>query len=390
MSVSYWQRRRAQRLDADYVVVGAGIVGAYAAMCLAETGADVVLTDARHPAAGASGRNAGFLLSGLVAYYHDAIAQYGHATARAAWQLSIETRERAFALAEQFGVEHARCGSLLLAVRDEEAQALEQAARAMQADGFAAEFTPRDPLGRGFVAALHKPDDGVIDPVALVHALVAHGGAHGVFDNEVWALEAHAGGVLVRGARYEIHARGALLALNAYAPLLVPELWAVVRPVRAQMFVSAPLPERILDTAGYANDGYEYFRQSADGRFLMGGGRRRFKAEEVGWEDRTTPQVQAVLADFLQRYFPEVAHAPVEQRWSGTMGFTPDGLPVVGRVPNIPNAVFAVGFNGHGMGLGLKTAERAVAHLLHNAPLEWLDVNRLSGTTPTKAQGASA
>ncbi len=378
MSVSYWQRRHARHLDTEYVVVGAGIVGSYAAMCLARTGADVVLTEARQPAAGASGRNAGFLLSGLVSYYHDAIAHYGHATARAAWQLSIETRERAFALAEQFGVEHARCGSLLLAVRDDEARALEQAARAMQADGFAADFIPHDPLGRGFVAALRKPDDGVVDPVALVQALVAHSGAHSVFDNEIWAIEPRAGGVVVRGARYDIHARGALLALNAYTPLLVPELATVVRPVRAQMLVSAPLPERILDTAGYADDGYQYFRQSPDGRFLMGGGRRRFKAEEVGWEDRTTPHVQAALAEFLQRYFPDVAAVPVEQRWSGTMGFTPDGLPVVGRLPDIPNAIFVAGFNGHGMGLGLKTAERAVEHLLHNAPLGWLDVNRLT------------
>ena len=376
MTVSWWQRSDCQALAADYVVVGAGIVGSYAAFCLAQTGADVLLTDMREPAAGASGRNAGFLLSGLVQYYHEAVEQYGHATAREAWQLSVETRELAFSLAQQLGVPAERCGSFLLATTRREARALERAARALEADGWPVAFQRGDPWGRGFAATLHKPDDGVVHPVKLVRAIAKHSGAQLVAPNEVWAIEARPGGVRVRGSKAEVEAKGAIVALNAYAPLVCPALAGLVRPVRGQMLSTVPLPSRVFDGAGYANWGYEYFRQLPDGRFLMGGGRRRFRRQETGWEDLTTPSVQGALTQFLERYFPEVAGQPIESRWSGTMGFTPDGLPLVGRLPDVPQAVVAVGFNGHGMGLGLKVAERAVDLLLNGTSPGFLDSAR--------------
>lgn len=36
------------------------------------------------------------------------------------------------------------------------------------------------------------------------------------------------------------------------------------------------------------------------------------------------------------------------------MGFSPDGRPVVGGVPDHPEGVFATGFTGHGMGYGFR------------------------------------
>jgi glycine/D-amino acid oxidase-like deaminating enzyme len=36
------------------------------------------------------------------------------------------------------------------------------------------------------------------------------------------------------------------------------------------------------------------------------------------------------------------------------MGFSPDGRPVVGHVPDHPEGLFATGFTGHGMGYGFR------------------------------------
>ena len=50
----------------------------------------------------------------------------------------------------------------------------------------------------------------------------------------------------------------------------------------------------------------------------------------------------------------KVREVGVERRWSGIMGFSPDGLPVAGQLPGVPRAHFACGFTGHGMGYGLR------------------------------------
>ena len=117
------------------------------------------------------------------------------------------------------------------------------------------------------------------------------------------------------------------------------------------------------------------------GSSLHGGGTppgaTSFREVEVGYEDRTTPEVQGGLEGFLARYFPEAAGARITHRWSGTMGFSADGIPLVGALPDMPNVYFAVGFTGHGLGYGLATAERLAAHMLLGHDLEWLDARRL-------------
>src|SRR6476659_3432807 len=105
MTVSYWQDKSAdQTIACDVAVIGAGIVGAYTARCLREAGQDVVLLEGRHVAAGATGRNAGMVLTGLAAYYHDAITHYGARAAREVWDLTLANRSRMFALAAELGV----------------------------------------------------------------------------------------------------------------------------------------------------------------------------------------------------------------------------------------------------------------------------------------------
>ena len=67
---------------ADVAIVGGGITGVAAALWLARAGADVALLEGRRIAAGASGRNGGFLLSGTAESYAVATERYGRDTAR--------------------------------------------------------------------------------------------------------------------------------------------------------------------------------------------------------------------------------------------------------------------------------------------------------------------
>src|SRR5690349_11543796 len=77
---------------ADGAVVGGGLLGACTAYWLACAGASVALLEARRMAAGATGRNGGFMVAGTAESYPAAIARHGHAAARAVWDLTLESR----------------------------------------------------------------------------------------------------------------------------------------------------------------------------------------------------------------------------------------------------------------------------------------------------------
>ena len=49
-----------------------------------------------------------------------------------------------------------------------------------------------------------------------------------------------------------------------------------------------------------------------------------------------TAGVQDGLTGFLLRYFPELRGVPITHRWSGVMGFSPDHIPLVGLLPDLP------------------------------------------------------
>src|ERR1051325_23691 len=79
--------------DADVCVVGLGGSGL---ACIGELLAcgvkpsRIVGVDAGTVASAAAGRNGGFLLAGTADFYHDAIANFGHARARRLYEMTIE------------------------------------------------------------------------------------------------------------------------------------------------------------------------------------------------------------------------------------------------------------------------------------------------------------
>ena len=371
MSVSFWQAEGDQpRREVDFLVVGAGLVGCAAALFAASAGRHVTITDARDLGLGASSRNAGFMITGLDSYYHRAIERYGGPVVREMWGLSETTHRHLHQVIDAAGgaVQRQRCGSLLLAESESEARDLEQAARAMDADGIDHQYHARDPLRRGYHAAIEQERDAAVQPYELVQALFQQSAAELIPGNEIWRLEAGAGDALrVHSRRFRLEARHVLLCTNAWTGTLLPHLAKCIVPVRGQVLVTAPLKQGpLLNTCGYSDYGYMYYRDTFDGRLLLGGGRRQNRwLEHNRLDERISDPVQRTLEAYLRRRFPDV-DAPVERRWAGIMGFSADGLPLVGKIPGLPRAGYAVGFNGHGLALGAGTAERAVDLLLND------------------------
>jgi gamma-glutamylputrescine oxidase len=340
-------------------VIGGGITGAATAFALSELApeARVVLLEAETLASGASGRNAGFLIPGTHRTPAVSAEKHGDDVARRLFRFTLENIEEVGRL-DGAAFDLQLTGSLIAAGSDEEAEALRHSAELLQSEGIAcnyldAEATCRRTSGTGFAGGLILDDGGTLDPAKLVRHLARLSGAALLEGWPVTSIESVDGSVRVRGPNGSLVAGRVVLCLNAFLPRLFEELGRFVRPVRAQMLATAPVGP-FLDVPVYSHEGFYYIRQTSDGRILLGGARHLHEREEVGYETVTTRGVQDSLAAYLQEHFPGVGELPVERRWSGTMGFSPDGLPVAGALDGLTGVYFACGLTGHGMSYGLR------------------------------------
>ena len=368
-TASPWQQPVDAR--ADIAIVGGGIIGAATAFWLGRLAPTrrVTLLEAQHVAYGASGRNAGFLLLGTHSDYASAVDTYGRDRAARIWAFTRETFRHIVEDVDtgQIGLE--TTGSVIAAGTSEEADRLQRSHHLLAEDGVESRWLGPDASRletglRGMHGALVVPEGGAIDPVRLVRQLVATSGAEireGVAVEGIQRTEA--------GTRIGLRAGGALvadrvlLAPGPRLPEIVPELAGVVQPLRAQMLATAPVPP-LLPRPVYSHGGYFYLRQRDDGRLLLGGARHLHRDEEVGFEDATTDALQADLERYLHQHVAGAEGAIVDRRWSGTMGFSSHGLPILGEVPGIPGAWFATGFTGHGMGYGVRFGLLAARRVL--------------------------
>ncbi len=369
-----WTGQGQKRDDAcDIVVVGAGLVGAVVAARLAREGFKTAVLEARSIAGGATGCSAGMVLTGLGAHYNWAVSAYGRQKAQEIWALTAEGRERLIETAEQLWVPVEQTGSFALAVEDAEVDALRESAELLREDGFDAWFSSTDPLERGFRAALHQPNDVMVDATALTRSLLAADDVIVHEETEVSKLEQAGDYVRVWARGRTVLCSAVVLAVNGYAPLLDAYFADKIAPTRSLVFVTDPLDAIVLERPCYADYGYEYCRQLPDRRLLLGAWRRRSASNQ---ETEMGDVVRDGLLRLASRHFPDVDIRNVT-RQSGVMGFTSDSLPLVGALPNLPQAYFAVGFGGRGLAWTFVAAERLVNLMLRDTDVGILSAKRL-------------
>ncbi len=330
----------------DVAIVGAGITGIATAYFLASAGAKVVVLEARGVAEAASGRNAGFVLAGVAENFVAASRRYGERNALRIWRFTKRTQALARSLVAEHGIDCSLRwnGSDQIAGDDDEWREIEESARRLSSEGVAVSI---DPAARSATYA----DDGELHPVRWVRGLAAAAVKKGARIHESTRVDAVAPGE-ARTAAGVVRADAIVLCTNAYTAHLATSR---VRPVRGQILATAPAPPAFARPA-YANRGYQYWRQTSDGRVLVGGWRDTAVDAEVGEEERTTDVIQKHLEAFLHE---QGIKTPVTHRWAGTMGFSHDALPYVGR--NAQGVFVCGGFTGHGMAFGPASAELVAA-----------------------------
>jgi gamma-glutamylputrescine oxidase len=354
-------------LEVDACVIGAGVGGLSCARALAERGVEVVVLERDTVAGGASGRNGGFLLAGLAAFYVNARERYGADRARELYAETLAAQEEIYALAAELGAADAvrRTGLLRVSASEEEAEHVRRQVEALRSDGFPAELVERDELPAALRAGFHNAcltdHDGALQPARWIRALARAAEEAGarIHDGTPVRAPLGDGGVITDGG--SVRASHVVVAADGALPALVPALGDRVRARRLHMVATEPLPERLVDCPVYARWGYEYFQQPPDGRLLAGGFSDLDGAGSYTDRYEGDPRVW----DRIERYVGEQlgVSAPVTHRWVGIVGYTDDLLPFVGEVPGHPGLYAAGGYSGHGNVLGYVAGKR-IAELI--------------------------
>jgi glycine/D-amino acid oxidase-like deaminating enzyme len=215
---------------------------------------------------------------------------------------------------------------------------------------------------------------------------------------------------MVATDRGTVSARHVVLATNGYTAHLVPALQGVVVPLRGQITMHRPGSKMPPLTSGNGgglqttysfiyDQGYEYMisrtpGSTCAGDIVIGGGLKFADTTEAGGAGKgglceygTTddtalnPTVSSYLRDAPVRYFGRAgwgddhSDGAVRAEWTGIMGYTPDGYPLVGEMPSSATAEDNSGlwlccaFQGHGMAYSWPCGQ-ALATMIQATELE--------------------
>lgn len=339
----------------DVAVIGGGIVGCAAAAFLAEAGAQVTLFERDVIAAAASGRNQGVLQDPLdpvlTPLYEESL------------RLHAET-------APELRLDRPPDG-LLLVARSPEAPA-ELAARLVLTHPtldpvFLDDARSAEPGLAAGVWACRLDTGHQVAPAAATHAWARRARAAGVrieLGRTVAAVDLDADAVL--------SAAGPWSGTAAGAELPVVPVWGVTVQIELREPPSHALEEAVLDElAGMSGALAPAFAAvTADGVTTLGA---TFLPAEPDHA-----RVAGTVVEHAAAYLPAVAAAPRLGSRACARPVSPDGYPLVGRMPGTGRTWVATGNGPWGITCGPATARIAVDALLERADVPGaLDVARL-------------
>ena len=341
----------------EICVVGGGFAGLVTAIELAKARRDVVLLDAGLIAGEASGRSAGFVSPGFARSIFEIEEISGREAARELFRLSVEgvawVRHAIRDAPDDGGIVGR---GYLTVIRHGDALALERRAERMSRDyGHPLEFTPRSRLAelldtQTYFAGIQDDSAFHLHPLRYARLLASRAQAGRVRIHErsrvkrlrrqktSWKLIV-SGGVL--------EADEVVLATSAgRSPW--PRVRRAIVPVATHMAAFAGDPELLRRTIGFGGciadtrRAGDYFRLSGskDAPVLLWGGRITTRLSSPA-------RLGEIMRRDMESVFPQLSGLELQSAWSGTMGYTPQKMPLIG--PLEKGLWVATGFGGHGL-----------------------------------------
>lgn len=367
----------------DVAIVGGGIMGASAAFALRRMGIAVTVLERDVCGAQASGVN------------------YGGVRRQGRPLSQLPLSQRAYGiwarLPELIGIdgEYVKSGHLKLARSEADLASLESYREKTQ--GFdldlqmlsRAEIHARYPwLGPGVMGGSLCPGDGHANPRLVSPAFARAARKLGATIHErtrVEEIERDGTEFVLHAKNLEVRAPVLLNCGGAWARETAKRFGEDVPMVSANpaMVVTEPMPPLINVNIGVEGGGL-YARQVARGNCVIGG------ARGYPLDDQRSRAGSGAIATILRQaaeIVPRLAKSWIIRTWSGTEGYLPDRLPVLGPSATTPGLIHAFGFAGAGFQIGPAVGE-VLAELVRDrrstTPIDAFSITRF--TTPAKEQ----
>ena len=145
---------------------------------------------------------------------------------------------------------------------------------------------------------------------------------------------------------FEFKTKKLIIATNGFAAQLINE---DIKPARAQVLITKPIPNLKIKGTFHLDEGYYYFR-NIENRILFGGGRNLdFDTEETTVLGETA-LVQNTLEKMLKDIILPDSDFVIDQRWSGIMGMGEQKRPIVKQISE--NVYCGIRLGGMGIAIG--------------------------------------
>jgi len=358
------------------IIVGAGVIGCAIARELSVRGVRCTVIDARPIGGGATQASAGMLAPYVEAHGGGPLLDLCVRSLTMYESAYVQTLRN-----EGFEIDCELIGTLQIALNAAQAATLRQGLRGgwLQPNVVAETYPFLCPTFGAFTSE----EGGYVDPPQLANALAGSAERHGASfrRGQVEALGREGSAVKVKVDGEWVSADRVVLAAGAWTNQIEGILRPPLRPVRGQLLrmrspgsrfpafpMSLPLP-----TIMWGPDCYIVPRYN-DGTVLVGA-----TVEEAGFDERTTEEGVNGLLAAARRLIPALTADQLIEARVGLRPATPDGLPVIGRDPEIPGLLHASGHYRNGVLLAPITG-RLIAELaidgVEDAALEHFRVDR--------------
>ncbi|MBI4421351.1 MAG: glycine oxidase ThiO [Gemmatimonadetes bacterium] len=351
----------------DVLVIGGGVVGAACARALVERGVRVELLDDGSRPGAATPASAGILAPFLHAAPEDPLVT-----------LAVRGRDLyrdlVPALKDETGIDaHLWSGGIMqVAFTPEEVDKTKADVGWQRQQGLASDWLePADVHQRApgisprALGALLSPEDGALDPAALLEALRASAKRQGVTISTGQRVESLkieqgrvAGVVTDEGFR---PAGAVLIAAGCWSGRMggLPRPLSV-EPMRGQL-LALDWPSGEPTWIAFTSTGYVVRR----GNEAIAGSTQEY----VGFDVAVTDAGVAKILGIACQLYPPFEGKPIRRKWAGLRPGSPDGRPFIGRDPTVEGLWYATGHGRNGILLAPITGE-IIGDLFTGPPVE--------------------